>query len=505
MDFIHIITDLCSSLLSFQVILLAIIAYLVAIIFIKPWLWIMYYKRQGLSSQFYPVLGLLHQYKADTLKHDDGFYTIKKLMKKHPKLKGIVSNSVGHPIISITDLKMIKEFHTKEHLYVKPSGGLGFHKDLLNNGLAFAHGNSWKDQRKLISQIFHYEFLKQNTLLVHEVIIKHLQKLNKQTDLDNVILRKTTYNITGEVIGRLFFGQDLSALTYEGKDATHAIGALIRDIYTLLFHPLTALFGQSIWKIVRTELSKSVKKTIKDFRGICLQLINDRRNSSQKGQTRQDLLGLFLTKQQELGTELIPDTLIVDNFLTFFQSGIDSSSLFMTYVAFALCQNPEWQHKTIEEVTHNYASDQVTLDQLSSMESMDLFLKETSRVYGPSKDIFIRQAVEDHNIGDIKIKKDTWVILMYEALHSNPMYFENPEKFNPDRWKDDTKELPEYFFSGGPRNCIGQHLALIETKVFITELFKRFNVSIADGYKLKLQIGQLYEPREEIRFKLQPK
>ena len=45
-------------------------------------------------------------------------------------------------------------------------------------------------------------------------------------------------------------------------------------------------------------------------------------------------------------------------------------------------------------------------------------------------------------------------------------YFENAFEWNPDRWlnpnclKDAYSFIP---FSSGPRNCIGQHLAIIET------------------------------------------
>jgi cytochrome P450 len=505
MDFFHLMADLCSSVLSFPVIILTIVAYLVTIIWVKPWLWSLYYKRQGLYSLYYPISGIGHQFDIDTEKHDDSYYTLRRIMKQNPKLKGLITNTVGHPTIALTDPKLIKEFFTKEHIYAKPDECLGFTKDFLQNGLAFAHGNDWKDQRKLLTQIFHYDFLKQNTPLIHEVACKHLEKLSKQADLNNVVLRDTTYNIAGEVIGRLFFGKDLSALTYEGKDATRTIGDLMKDIYVLLFHPLTAIFGQSVWKIVRTELSKSVEKKIKDFRAICLQMINDRRNSPQKDQTRPDILDLFLAKQQELGIELIPDSVIVDNFLTFFQAGMDTSSLFMTYVTYCLVENPEWQQKIEDEGIHNYASEQVTIEKLNTLQSMDLVLKETARIYGPSKDTFVREALEDNTIGDIKVKKNTWVFLMFGCLHANPMYFEDPEKFNPARWADETKELPEYFFSGGPRNCIGRHLALIQVKVVVTEVFKKFKVSIADGYKLRIRCGQLYEPVEDIRFKLQPK
>ena len=60
-------------------------------------------------------------------------------------------------------------------------------------------------------------------------------------------------------------------------------------------------------------------------------------------------------------------------------------------------------------------------------------------------------------------------------------------------------------FSAGPRNCIGQHLAIIESKVIMSEFLNRFDFELKEGYKLKMCLRFLYEPFDELTLVLKPK
>ena len=50
-------------------------------------------------------------------------------------------------------------------------------------------------------------------------------------------------------------------------------------------------------------------------------------------------------------------------------------------------------------------------------------------------------------------------------------YFDNPEAFLPERWKSEAiKQLPKYAyfpFGGGPRLCIGNSFAMMETVLLL--------------------------------------
>jgi benzoate 4-monooxygenase len=67
------------------------------------------------------------------------------------------------------------------------------------------------------------------------------------------------------------------------------------------------------------------------------------------------------------------------------------------------------------------------------------------------------------------------------TLHRNPSIFPEPEKFKPERWLGDPKEVSEMMkvwnsFGTGPRNCIGMSFSWMEMMKTIALLFKLFEV-----------------------------
>ncbi len=56
-------------------------------------------------------------------------------------------------------------------------------------------------------------------------------------------------------------------------------------------------------------------------------------------------------------------------------------------------------------------------------------------------------------------------------------YFDNPEAFLPERWKSEAiKQLPKYAyfpFGGGPRLCIGNSFAMMETVLLLATMVQK--------------------------------
>jgi hypothetical protein len=85
------------------------------------------------------------------------------------------------------------------------------------------------------------------------------------------------------------------------------------------------------------------------------------------------------------------------------------------------------------------------------------------------------------------MKPGEWVSIPIYALHHDPHYFPDPEKFEPERFSDENKEniknctyLP---FGSGPRNCIGKYSTSSSSsqKLFPLGPFSDFYISISPG------------------------
>jgi cytochrome P450 family 6 len=90
---------------------------------------------------------------------------------------------------------------------------------------------------------------------------------------------------------------------------------------------------------------------------------------------------------------------------------------------------------------------------------------ETLRKYPPLP-FLDRKCCSDYElpaangIGTIKLPAGTGVYIPVLALHYDPTYFPEPEKFNPDRFTEENKRSrPKYTylpFGEGPRMCLGK-------------------------------------------------
>ena len=106
-------------------------------------------------------------------------------------------------------------------------------------------------------------------------------------------------------------------------------------------------------------------------------------------------------------------------------------------------------------------------------------LNEVLRLYPPAY-AFGRRALRATTVGANPVPAGTTVLMSPWAMHRDPRFFENPDKFVPERWQDGlASRLPKfaYFpFSSGPRRCIGSSYAMMEATIAIATMLPRFKL-----------------------------
>jgi cytochrome P450 len=121
-------------------------------------------------------------------------------------------------------------------------------------------------------------------------------------------------------------------------------------------------------------------------------------------------------------------------------------------------------------------------------------------MYGPATALFTLEVSKEHEIKDIPIHKGTLVNTMFTQNNYNPTYYSNPFKFNPERWMGEDNSVTHLFmfipFSSGARNCIGQHIALLEAKVILIKFMNRYEMTIEKPDEVDLKPGFVATPTE---------
>ena len=182
-------------------------------------------------------------------------------------------------------------------------------------------------------------------------------------------------------------------------------------------------------------------------------------------------------------------------------AGFVTTASLLSWLIYALVTYPGLQDRLLQELIDNgiTAETQWTYDTTNALPFLDKFIKETRRMHNPSFQPW-RTAREDLILpGGYRVPAGTVVVLSLPHIHKNPALWDNPLKFDPDRWDTEAvkkRHKAAYIpFAFGQRGCIGFNFALQEVKVLIPCLVYRYEFSRAGDEPVEYDpIYQLIRP-----------
>lgn len=490
--------------------ILVTLALVVAIVLYVVWrfgIWTIYkmryYKKQGADFYYHPMLGHFYRMLQSFETHGDFYYDSKIKARENPD-RIYVSNVGSLPYLMLHDTALIKEFCLNQDNYTKEQLTLDLFNPLLGNGLVKVEGNEWKMQKKMLSSSFHFEFLNAILPNVQKLANDKLKAL-QEVSLKEIDLLLLMQNVSGDIVGRLFFGDEIVNYRYQDKPLTQALADLIADAFTS--NQTSERFYLGSWLSSKIPKHRKFVKRIHEFRSGCCVFVEERKKVMEQNLGKKDMVQILLEYDGEGGK--VSDMHIVDQFISFFLPGMDTAGHMLTMAIYYLSVYPEYKQKLYEEVKKLYTPGQnITIEELNKFEFMTALIKETLRMSTPLNDCFSRQALKDHYLKDIHVKKGDVVNLDFYYNHFNPKYFKDPDTFNPMRWLDKETKIDPYAyipFSAGPKSCIGQHLAMNEVKVILAELITMYDFHIQDGYQLRMLVKFVYGPYDMIKMTLIPR
>lgn len=206
-----------------------------------------------------------------------------------------------------------------------------------------------------------------------------------------------------------------------------------------------------------------------DFFGLLLQLKNNGKLDDQEGNASTNN---YLTLNE-----------IAAQCFVFFLAGFETSSTAMACCTYELAKNQELQEKLrehINQVLHKYGG-KVTYESLKDMTYLDQVIYEGLRIY-PSLTMLQRKVVKDYKVPgtNYSVQAGQMVIIPTYSIQRDEKYFKNPMKFDPDRFSEERKGEIHPFaflaFGDGPRVCIGQRFGMMQTRMGLVTLLRRFKI-----------------------------
>jgi cytochrome P450 len=190
-----------------------------------------------------------------------------------------------------------------------------------------------------------------------------------------------------------------------------------------------------------------------------------------------DLLDRMLAaRDPETGRQMTPEDL-VHNMQFFIVAGHETTALAISWALYLLANVPEYQEKARAEATAQLNGRVAEADDLESMPFIAQVLEEAMRLY-PPVGLLARNVVEEDELCGRTMRPNDTLFLPIWALHRHEMWWEAPNRFDPDRFsptrraeRDKYQYLP---FGAGPRVCVGANFAMMQAQIILASLVQRF-------------------------------
>ncbi|CAI0409713.1 unnamed protein product [Linum tenue] len=429
-----------------------------------------------------PVIGNLHQLNTG-LPHR----RLRELAQQHGPLMHLQLGETYFTVVSSPELahEFLKahdlNFASRPFL---PSADIIFYN---SRDIGYvAYGDYWKQMRKICAlQLLSAKRVKSLRRVREEEIARLVASITEPPAKPAAVnLSQMLISLSNAVTLRAAFGgkmlrkQDEAILPVLQQILKAAGGLGLADI-----------FPSSKFVRLVSGLERKLKTLHETADGILEGIIAEHvARRREEDHQEEDLVDVLLNFVENQGlpfpfTNVEVKAVILDIFL----AGSDSSSVTVEWAMSQLMNNPHTMEKAQKEVRQVFDKtgkvDEEGVDELVYLKSV---VKETFRLHPAAPLLLPREAQEAVVIHGHLIPAKTRVIINAWAIGQDPHHWDEPEKFNPERFADSSVEfmgLDFQFipFGAGRRICPGIQYGLAVIDLLLANLLYHFDWKLPDG------------------------
>ncbi|XP_058060790.1 probable cytochrome P450 6a14 [Anopheles bellator] len=459
-----------------------------------------YWKDHGIPYAPDPHLFYGHVQGHSTTKHGA---VINQELYRHFKQRGVPYGGVSlfiMPSLIVVDPELVKNVLVKDFNVFHDRGVYSNPKhDPFTGNLFGLKGTPWRILRQKLTPTFTSGRMKEMFGTIWQVALK-LENFMENMEQTEIEMKDVLGRFTTDVIGTCAFGIECNTLEYPDSNfRKYGNKAFELDIVT----QTKFFFAASYPRLARALRVKIIKGDVTEFfMSIVKETVDYREKHDVK---RNDFMNLLLQiknkgKLNDQSTAVgkgevgLTTSELAAQVFIFFLGGFETSSTTMNFCLYELAKNPDIQERLRDEI--NQAIDEnggaVTYDMVMNITYLDQVINETLRMYPPVETL-TRKASKVYVIPGTKdlIPEGTIVQIPAYAIHHDSDHYPDPERFDPDRFSPEEvkKRHPYVFipFGEGPRICIGLRFGVMQTKVGLISLLRKFRFSPTQNTPSKIE------------------
>jgi cytochrome P450 len=360
---------------------------------------------------------------------------------------------------------------------------------VFGNGLFTSEGEFWLRQRRLAQPAFHRPRLQR---MGEAMALAAQEAAARWDDLvprgEPVSMLREMSRVTLKVVGDALFGAALSSQAAAVAQSWDVLNAQLSERYARM---------RLLPPVLPTAYDRAFREARRTLLGVVEQIIAERRARPSSGG---DLLALFMEARDEDTGESMTDGQLRDEVVTMLLAGHETTAAALAWTWVLLDQHPAAAATLRAELDRVLGGRPPAASDLSQLPYTRAVIDEAMRVHPPGY-ILNRRALADDVVCGHRVHAGGSMVISPLVLHRHPAYWEQPDAFVPERWADEAAEAkrPKFAylpFSGGPRQCIGNHFAVMEATLILATLAQRFDARALEGYAPRPEYLVLCRPSE---------
>ncbi|MDX1882412.1 cytochrome P450 [Mycolicibacterium sp. 120270] len=328
-----------------------------------------------------------------------------------------------------------------------------------------------RNRRKLLAPPFHGQSIKNYEKVIEEETLRESATWPEGREFETL---EPMNRITLNVILRTVFGADGGELDY------------LREIippWVKLGSRMAALPAPK-FRTGRYSPWGRLEQFRRDFDRVVFTLI-DKAEADPKLDEREDILALLLRSRYEDGSTMSRQD-VSDELLTLLGAGHETTASALGWAFERLRRHPDILAKLGAEVDEG------------GEDFRQAFILELQRSRTVIDFAGRHVAAPHFDLGEWRIAHGSNILVSIADLHDNADIFENPERFDPQRFVD--KKPPTFAwlpFGGGTRRCIGAAFANTEMHVVLRTVLTHFEIETDHAPDEKVHHrGIAYTPKD---------
>lgn len=339
-------------------------------------------------------------------------------------------------------------------------------KLLLGNGIMTSEGELWKRQRSMMQPSFHRRVITEFARVIDEANERLMARWEAQAASGDAV------NVT----------DDMSELS---------LNIMLRSIFGRNLDEFSRQLDGNPFEVITTERTRDLAFAYK-FRSLTKLVADLVRHRHAQPEEHFDYIQMLMDARDKETGNAMSERELIEEIMTLIVAGHETTASSLSWTWYLLSQHPEVETRLHAEL--DTAGEQSTpgLAQMEALVYTQQVVNEALRLYPPGW-LLSRRAIEPDVLCAHTIPAGADVLFSPYLLHRHPRFWQEPEKFRPERFAPNHSEERPHFaylpFGAGPRNCIGETFARYEMLMHYYKVARRYRLTYVPDKPVELDAG----------------